>query len=406
LIALYFSSHSPPFYKIINKKKYKEGEEKKERRIKKEMPTIEEQIKAIEEEIKKTPYNKATQHHIGKLKAKLAKLKEGLRKRRESGKSGASGFSVKKTGDATIALIGFPSVGKSTLLNKLTNAESRVESFDFTTLEVIPGIMEYEGARIQILDIPGLISGASIGKGRGREILSIARNSDLILVLLDTNKLGQLEIIEKELYESGIRLNEEKPSIQIKRTPRGGIKIFSSIKNHGISIEEVRGVLNANGIFNAEVTIREKITLEEFIDAVLGNRVYLPSIVAINKIDLVISDEKVEELKLNNKGFIPISAKEGINLEKLKEEIFRKLKLIRIYLKPQGKKEEEIDRKKPLILKEGSTIKDLCKKIHKDFLKKFRYARISGPSVKFSEEKVGLTHELRDKDVVTIIKSL
>lgn len=359
---------------------------------------VEDQIKKIEEEIKKTPYNKASQHHIGKLKAKLARLKEEQRRIREkSGKSSAPGFGVKKTGDATVTLIGFPSVGKSTLLNKLTNAESRVESFDFTTLTVIPGVMSYEGAKIQILDIPGLISGASRGKGRGREILSVARNSGLILILLDASKLQELEIIEKELHDSGIRLNKKKPNVRIKKTSRGGVTIFSSTKNPGVSIEEVRGVLNANGIFNAEVTIREKINLDDFIDIVLGNRIYLPSIVAVNKIDLV-SSEKLKDLQ-----GIPISAKNEINLEKLKEEIFRKLELMRIYLKPQGK---EVDKEKPLILKREARIEDLCKKIHKDFLRKFRYARVSGSSVKFEEKRVGLNHILKDGDVVTIVKAI
>ena len=91
---------------------------------------IEEKIKDIEDEIQKTPYNKATSHHIGKLKAKLSKLKEESIQRSSSGTKG-QGFHVKKSGDATVVLVGFPSVGKSTLLNELTNAESKVGAFFF-----------------------------------------------------------------------------------------------------------------------------------------------------------------------------------------------------------------------------------------------------------------------------------
>src|SRR6266700_3295991 len=139
------------------------------------MATLEEQIQSIEDEIQRTPYNKATQHHIGKLKAKVARLKDEQETRRLKSGGGGPSYAVKKSGNATLGLVGFPSVGKSTLLNQITDATSAVAAYDFTTLDVIPGLLEHRGAKIQVLDMPGLIRGASKGRGRGKEVLSVAR---------------------------------------------------------------------------------------------------------------------------------------------------------------------------------------------------------------------------------------
>ena len=120
------------------------------------------QIKEFEDELKKTKYNKATQGHIGIVKAKIAQLRENQETRTQK-KTGSSeyGYSVRKSGDGTVLLLGFPSAGKSTLLNKLTDAHSEVAAYAFTTLTVIPGMMEYKQAKIQILDVPGIVSGAA-----------------------------------------------------------------------------------------------------------------------------------------------------------------------------------------------------------------------------------------------------
>ena len=71
--------------------------------------------------------------------------------------------------------MGFPSVGKSTFLSKITKTKSEVAAYSFTTLTAIPGVLEYGGAEIQVLDLPGIIEGASEGKGRGRQVISAAK---------------------------------------------------------------------------------------------------------------------------------------------------------------------------------------------------------------------------------------
>lgn len=102
----------------------------------------------------------ATEYHLGLLKAKLAKYRSQLLEPSKKGEKG-EGFDVLKSGDARVALIGFPSVGKSTLLSTLTKTESEAANYEFTTLTCIPGVIEYKGANIQLLDLPGIIEGAA-----------------------------------------------------------------------------------------------------------------------------------------------------------------------------------------------------------------------------------------------------
>ncbi|TDA26793.1 MAG: GTP-binding protein, partial [Archaeoglobi archaeon] len=343
------------------------------------------QIKQLEEEIKRTPYNKATEHHVGRLKAKLARLKEELEK--EKRKSARQTISIKKEGDATVALVGFPSVGKSSLLNALTNAKSEVGDYDFTTKKPVPGIMEYKHATIQIIDMPGIVEGAASGKGRGKEVLSAVRIADLIVIVADVFKLDSIEIVKRELYEAGIRLDQKPPDVVIRKKDRGGVKISSTVPL-GLDERTIAEILKEYKIHNADVLIRENITMERLIDALNGNCVYIPSITVVNKIDIM--DVDVNAIK--------VSATRGINLDLLKEEIYRKLRFIKVYLKPPGEKMSE----KPMILREGARIEDVCRKIHNDFVENFKYARVWGRSVKHEGQRVGLDHVLSDGDVVSI----
>ena len=105
-------------------------------------------------------------------------------------------------------------MGKSTFLSKVTKTRSEVASYAFTTLTAIPGVLEYGGAEIQLLDLPGIIEGAAEGKGRGRQVISAAKTSDLILMVLDaTKKAEQRALLEAELEAVGIRLNREPPYV-------------------------------------------------------------------------------------------------------------------------------------------------------------------------------------------------
>ncbi len=363
------------------------------------MANIEEQIREIEDELAKTQYNKKTQHHIGKLKAKMARLKDEAELRRSKGPK-AAGYAVKKSGNATVAIVGFPSVGKSTLLNKLTNAQSAVAAYQFTTLTCVPGLMEYRGAKIQVLDLPGLIKDASKGKGRGREVLSVVRSADLILLMLDVFETN-IQVLVEELRTANLRLNQRPPDIVIAKKNRGGITVNFTVKQTTLDEDLVKDMLNEYGYVNGDIVIRDDIDEDELIDYISGNRLYIPAVVALNKTDLV-TPEYLKHIERRLKGWtlVPIAAEKGIGLERLREEVYKALRFIRIYMKPQGK---EADLVEPLVIKDGSDIGMVCDSIHRDFRKNFRYALVWGKSARFPGQIVGLEHKVADQDIVTII---
>lgn len=188
---------------------------------------IQAKIDELQAEMARTQKNKATNYHLGTLKAKIAKLKSEL-VNGPGGKSAGSkdagrGFDVNKSGDTRIGLVGFPSVGKSTLLTSLTGTRSEAAAYEFTTLTCIPGTMNYRGARIQVLDLPGIIEGAADGRGRGRQVISTARTCNLILIVLDSSKpVTHKKIIEAELFGFGIRINQTPPKVKLTKKESGG----------------------------------------------------------------------------------------------------------------------------------------------------------------------------------------
>lgn len=366
---------------------------------------IPEKIKEIQDQIHRTQINKATEFHIGLLKAKIARLKlemqENVHGRTMHSGGENAGFDVRKTGDATVVFIGLPSVGKSTLLNRLTNAKSRVASYQFTTLTAVPGMLHHRGAKIQVLDMPGIIEGASGGRGFGKRVLSVARGADLVLIILDVFQPHHLDVLKKELTEAGLRLDEEPPDLVVEKTSIGGISINAQVPIR-VSEKLIKEIMRLYGFHNGRLIIREpNLSDDQLIDALNGNRIYVPSLVVLNKIDLV-NKGFIEEVqsKIGN-NFIPISADAGINIDALKEAIYHKLGFIRVYMRPKG---NEADYNEPLIIRAGATVQDVCNKIHRNMAKSFRYGLVWGKSAKFAGQKVGLDHKLADEDVITIVK--
>ncbi len=364
------------------------------------MSDLESKLKELREEYAKTKHNKATNKHLGILRRKMANLRKEMGKKR--GGRGV-GFAVRKSGDATAVLVGFPNAGKSSLISAITSVESQVAAYAFTTLEVIPGTMTYGGAKIQILDVPGLIEGASEGKGGGAKVASVIRIADLLLIMLDVNRPEGLYSLLDELFELDIRINKPKPKILIEEKASGGLDIERT--NHKTpGKKEIAEVLNAYGVYNAKVIFHQDADIADVMEVMDPKIVYTRALILLNKIDCV-EPQFAEAIRKELEGttgikVIPISAAYKTNLEALKPMIFNELDILRVYLKPRG---GEQDMEKPLILRRGSTVMDVARAIHSKTAKDLRYAYINGKSAKFTNQRVGREHPVEDGDVVTLV---
>ncbi|KAI5478510.1 developmentally regulated GTP-binding protein 2 [Pseudohyphozyma bogoriensis] len=348
---------------------------------------ITEKIEAIQLEMSRTQ-----EYHLGLLKAKLAKYRaELLEPAKKSGKPG-EGFDVSKAGYGRVALIGFPSVGKSTLLSKLTGTESSVAAYEYTTLTAIPGVLEIDGAKLQLLDLPGIIEGASEGRGRGRQVVAVAKTADLVIIMLDVTKGdSQRRLLEIELEAVGIRLNKKKPDITFKRKTAGGVTVTTTVPMTKTDEKSIRGVLQAYKIHSADVMIREDVTIDDFVDVLIGTRKYVNCLYVYNKIDSI-SLEEVDRLA-REPNTVVISCELDLNLDILLKRIWAGVGLNRVYTKKRGEKPDLGD---PLIVKDDATILDVCHAIHRSLHNHFGYAFVWGKSSKFAPQpqKVGLTHRV------------
>lgn len=277
----------------------------------------------------KTQRNKATMGHLGLLKARLAKLRRELITPKGGGGGPGEGFDVAKTGDARIGFVGFPSVGKSTLISNLAGVYSEVAAYEFTTLTTVPGVIRYKGAKIQMLDLPGIIEGAKDGKGRGRQVIAVARTCSLIYIVLDVLKpLQHKRLIEKELEGFGIRLNKQPPQISLRKKDKGGISVQFLTSQSELDTDTVKTILGEYKIHNADILVKEDATCDDLVDVIEGNRIYIPCIYALNKIDQI----SIEELELIYQipHTVPISAHHKWNFDDLLEKTWQYLNLKRM----------------------------------------------------------------------------
>lgn len=303
--------------------------------------TPEEKIAALKEMLAIMPKHKGTEKLQADLKKRISKLKEEKEKKGKS-TSSYNPYLIEKEGAGQIILLGAPNVGKSSIVGKLSNAKVKIARYPFTTSLPSAGMVEYEDIQIQLIDTPPLIVEDVPGP-----MISAIFHADYLVVVIDLaadDCLEQLSNLIQFLKEKRI-IREQIPE---------NIKAYH--------LEDILVIANK--------TDKE---------ASIGN--------------LNIIKELYPEINL-----IKISTKEETNISKLKETLFEKLNVIRVYSKTPG---EEADYDRPFILKRGSNVLDFARQIHKDFANKLEKARIWG-SAKFDGQPVSKDHILEDKDVVEL----
>ena len=365
---------------------------------------LDDKIQKLEKYISMIPKHKATEKMVARLRSRLVKHKAESedKKRRLKSLSKGPTWVIPKEGDAQVSLVGVANSGKSQLLKILSGANAKVGDYPFTTEKPEPGVLDCDGAIIQIIDTPSIFPNVRTESKNGAMLLSQIRAADLIVLVIDLTKdpLEQMTILIDELYNGSIRVNKQLPPIELRKTGSGGAILIGDEKIDGTR-EDIIGILNEQGLYNFSLKILKPMSLSDLVEALDYSISYNQGIIIGNKGDQEGSKENFELLqKEYSKQFdiYPISAIKEDGLDVLKPAIFNFLKLVRIRSKePNGGIAP-----KPIVMKEGATVGDVAKLIHTRFYDLFKLAKIYGPSAKFEGQTVGLNHILKDGDVVEI----
>lgn len=309
-----------------------------------EAQTPAEKVACLEEMISTVPKHKGTDKLRADLRRQLAKLKEEAQARKKHGVHQVA-FHVEKEGAGQAVVVGATNVGKSALVRALTRAEPEVSEAPFTTWKPLPGMMPVYDIQVQLVDTPPLdrdfVEPA---------LFSLIRQADLILLVVD------LQADPLEQLAQALLLLEE----------------------HRI----------------ASLDRQERYAGQE-------RMVFIPLLIVANKCDDESQDETYDlfcALLGEQCPMIPVSALSGRNFDQLKERVYQALQIIRVYARPPGK---EPDLERPFVLKKGSTVSDLARKIHRDFYEKLKSARIWGSSA-FEGQMVPRDYVLQDGDIVEL----
>ncbi|MCW4020035.1 MAG: TGS domain-containing protein [Candidatus Bathyarchaeota archaeon] len=364
-------------------------------------------IKLMREFISLVPKHKGTSKLLANIRHRIATLERDLEKSkaRKKGRRGRS-FSVPKEGAGQIIILGPTNVGRSSLLASVTNAKVEVTPIYYATRKPVVGMLPYRDVQFQLVEAPALVEGASDGKMEGPQILGLARNADGLMVMVDLSRdpVEEFRMTRSELEQAGIMIVKSEGEVEVTRRSLGaGVQVVGGGVIADGTLEDVRKLLNGYRISSALVRIRGNVTLDGIESSLFSSSIYKPTIVVANKMDAPGAGDKLRYIKEVLKGedlsLLPVSCRKKRGLEELGNLLFQMLGIIRVYTKQPGAKERS---EKPVVVEDGTTVIDAAKKLHSKLYRKFRYARVWGPSAKYPGQKVGSNHLLKDGDAIEI----
>jgi ribosome-interacting GTPase 1 len=307
-----------------------------------------EKITCLEEMLRVIPKHKGTDRMRGDLRRRLSKLKaDGPRS-----SSGHRGYTqqVDKEGIGQVVMLGPPNVGKSALLAALTKATPEVADYPFTTRKPMPGMVQFENVQIQLVDMPPLSHDYM-----EPWMLQIARNADGLLLIVD---LGNVDVLaEMELITTVL---EEWKLLPVARA---------------LTEDEYEGL--ATGVVPLRVLM-------------VGNKSDVP--------ESAETWEVLQELYSERWPMLAVSATTGQHLDRLRQELYTMLDVVRVYTKAPGKKS---DLTAPYTLPEGSTVEEVAAMVHKDFAERLKFARVWGKNT-FDGQMVQRDYAVREGDVIEL----
>ena len=303
-----------------------------------------EKLAFIEEMLTIIPKHKGTDKLRADLRRRVSKLKSAAETKKSIARH-ESPYHINKEGAGQVVIVGATNVGKSALVAALTNAAPEVADFPHTTWKPTPGMMPIGGIQIQLIDTPPLSK-----EYVDPEMMDLIRRCDLVLLMVD------LQTDPLQQFEDTVALLEENRIVPLRLKDR---------------------YTDWSGICP------------------------VPFLIMANKNDDTATDENLDifrELLADNWPMVAASVATGRNMDLLAAAIVERLNIIRVYSKSPGKKP---DLSSPFVLKKGSTIADFALKVHQDFAKKLKYAKVWGSAV-FDGQMVQRDYVLQDGDVVEL----